>query len=655
MLKFSKLLPLIEGDDNGDDHHQLATQQDAFVDAPIFTSAVDKFIHSTSTHSTSFTPNTYPLFNPNFTSPWAKAPPQLIPQYGLIGIRQDLVNAIPEDRLVLANTNMPWSAFICGSQGSGKSHTMCCLLENALVRDSTVGELPNPLAAMVMHYDIYSSYSTTQLCEAAFLCSSGIPVTVLVSPSNIWAMKRLYGNLPGLGPFSPKPKVLPLYLEESQLDIERMLKLMSIDLTADTNAPLYMEVVVNIARELAMKGGFTYSEFRRRLDGNEWVTGQSVPLSMRLQLLDSIMAPSSFTKSTRPARAKENIWAFEPGSLTIVDLSDPFYSSDDACTMFSICLSIFLEERNKCGRMVVLDEAHKFLLQSGAAKILTNDLLSVIRQQRHTGTRVLIATQEPTVSHELIALVNATFVHRFISPAWYDVLKKHLAGANKHDSSFDGSLFDTIVSLRTGQALLFCPTAQVDLVEAPVNGGWMMKSLGNGYLKVKIRKRLTMDGGKSIMASDVSARDPHPTQVDIPMHVVDQKRNINRVTRGKELRRRSSNESMEYVPDVDLSNDTQTMLVHTTRNNPPRSAKLKSELNRQAEAMFKFEWYLFTRLTHEHRTELYRRVDTALGLRPGTALSDRDIVHYCEYDGLDTYLAACKQRDMDKIAKLNKH
>lgn len=56
---------------------------------------------------------------------------ELLPQYGLLGnfssnnikASKDLV-----DNIVLLNTNIPFSAFICGVQGSGKSYTTSCLL-----------------------------------------------------------------------------------------------------------------------------------------------------------------------------------------------------------------------------------------------------------------------------------------------------------------------------------------------------------------------------------------------------------------------------------------------------------------------------------------------------------------------------------------------
>ena len=132
-----------------------------------------------------------------------------------------------------------------------------------------------------------------------------------------------------------------------------------------------------------------------------------------------------------------------------------------------------------------------------------------------------VATQEPTLSPELIALSNATFVHRFLSPNWYETLRKHLAGANKQDRDVDNNtLFTKIVGLRTGQALLFCPTARMDVDtdnDGAHGGNWEPKPLNDGYVDIQVRKRLTADGGKSIMATDASLSTPQTEVDDIPM------------------------------------------------------------------------------------------------------------------------------------------
>ena len=57
----------------------------------------------------------------------------LFPQYSLLGEcrlagQSSLWPSSENDRLIFHNTNIPFSAFICGLQGSGKSHTLSCIL-----------------------------------------------------------------------------------------------------------------------------------------------------------------------------------------------------------------------------------------------------------------------------------------------------------------------------------------------------------------------------------------------------------------------------------------------------------------------------------------------------------------------------------------------
>ena len=146
------------------------------------------------------------------------------------------------DSRLFINMNAPWSAFICGSQGSGKSHTLSCMLEAAL-KPSRLGKLPCPLAGLVFHYDKFTGFSATQICEAAYLCSTGIKVTVLVSSSNYHRMRSAYEDLkiPGLPSDAPRPVVAPLLLEEKHLNIRLMLMLMAVD-GKDGKVSLYMEV-----------------------------------------------------------------------------------------------------------------------------------------------------------------------------------------------------------------------------------------------------------------------------------------------------------------------------------------------------------------------------------------------------------------------------
>ena len=57
--------------------------------------------------------------------------------------------------------------------------------------------------------------------------------------------------------------------------------------------------------------------------------------------------------------ALQKTWNFEPGGLTIVDLSCPFIDDNAACSLSAICLQLFLNKRENVGMVIALDEAHK--------------------------------------------------------------------------------------------------------------------------------------------------------------------------------------------------------------------------------------------------------------------------------------------------------
>ena len=157
---------------------------------------------------------------------------------------------------------------------------------------------------------------------------------------------------------------------------------------------------------------------------------------------------------------------------------------------------------------------------SAEAQTFTQTLLSTIRLQRHLGARVIISTQEPTISPALLDLCSVTIVHRFTSPDWLQSLKNHLAAVaseqldqisdasnqdeNQHERVIASArinkarrVFREIVNLRVGEALLFSPSAMIDVEGDGLSG---FTRLGMEFLRVRVRTRLTTDGGKSVMA-----------------------------------------------------------------------------------------------------------------------------------------------------------
>ena len=288
-------------------------------------------------------------------------------QYGLIGKQQshhhggfETTEGTPN--LIYGNHSEPWSTFICGSQGTGKSHTLANLLENCILSKHSLGEVPNPLTAIAFHFDAFTSFYSTQHCELAYFCSAGIKVRVVVAPENLDTMTRLYANLPGLPANAPKPEVFPLKLTERQLNITNMMTLMNVK--EDGHAPLYIASINSILREMKRgqnrRPGIDYGKFRALLAAQRFNESQIQMLQLRLQLLDECLETAVPGKGmTGDHKAYEDVWRFEPGTLTIVDLSSEFVNAGDACALFTVCLNLFMARRCETGRVVVLDEAHK--------------------------------------------------------------------------------------------------------------------------------------------------------------------------------------------------------------------------------------------------------------------------------------------------------
>ncbi|KAI1433787.1 hypothetical protein GGR50DRAFT_666429 [Xylaria sp. CBS 124048] len=454
-------------------------------------------------------------------------------QYGLLaGDARSLEGTSPEDPRIYYNVATPSSVFICGSQGSGKSHTLSCILENCLIQSSKLGDLPHPLTGLVFHYDNYASDSHVSPCEAAYLSSNpAIKVRVLCAPTNIRVVKESYSGLSNV-------TVEPLRLDQAELNTKRMLELMAFD---PSSQPLYVQVIQRILREMRLDqqeegNAFSYQTFTNKLGEVQFMGEQKRALQQRLDTLESFMVPSQAGHKLLPHKpvVTGTHWAPKAGELIIVDLTCPCVTAPAACALFNICLSIFLEQDSKLGRIIALDEAHRYMGESSECKILTESLLAAVRFQRHLGARIVISTQEPTISPKLLDLCNITIVHRFSSPDWLNVLTKHLAGISKvakvtsgvddetamseeEDTSLCGlrgisvspddpilDLFAQIVELHTGEALVFAPNAVVSMkvqTRSTPDSAIKPKKLAHHVLRVVVRARITEDGGRSIMAA----------------------------------------------------------------------------------------------------------------------------------------------------------
>jgi len=362
-----------------------------------------------------------------------------------------------------------------------------------------LGRLVKPLSGLVLH--VGETGACAAPCEAAYVGVSTInnakppPVVVYVAPSSLKRMRQVYSRL------GNNIEVKPLYFSPVELDAAAFLSLMAVN--SSDHAPLYMQTVLGILRELG--DDYTYSAFITRIEEHkkDMNPSQKAGLKQRLDLLQTFTQPVGKPKLPSKARIStaEEERRFASGRVTIVDLSDPFVDAAMAGAIFEICIRLFQRADVDTGKVLLVDEAHKYLSDASTAPTgLTRALLSLVRQQRHMSMRVIVSTQEPTVlPSAFIALCSVIILHRFASSAWWEHLKKHIPAtmSNEDDS------FDRVVTLKTGEALVCCPTGVYVGTEhgsEPEALKIRLLRFSRNFLVVRTRRRVTADGGVSLMA-----------------------------------------------------------------------------------------------------------------------------------------------------------
>jgi len=279
--------------------------------------------------------------------------------------------------------------------------------------------------------------------------------------------------------------VRPLYFTEEELDAQAFLSMMSVG--TSEGAPLYVQIILSILRELGES--YTYSIFKGRLDEKrrDFNPAQEAGLKQRMALLESFLF--KIRKDGKNAAAER----FREGQITIVDLSDPFIDPSSALGIFDVVTRLFVRAKVDTGKVLLVDEAHKYLTPNTTVTGLTKSLLTLIREQRHKGMRVIISTQEPTVVPPvLIDLCSVAVMHRFSSPSWWHHITQHVSADL---SSSDA--FDQVVKLQTGEAIILAPSGLY--ISTGMLSGTTLMNFGRRYLHARVRKRITTDGGASVL------------------------------------------------------------------------------------------------------------------------------------------------------------
>jgi DNA helicase HerA-like ATPase len=170
-----------------------------------------------------------------------------------------------------------------------------------------------------------------------------------------------------------------------------------------------------------------------------------------------------------------------PGRLIIVDLRDEFIEKDEALGLFVVMLNIFsgikTYDSKPFNKFIVFDEAHKYMDN----KDLTSSIVTAIREMRHKGVSIMIASQDPlSLPNEIIELSSMVLLHKFNSPQWVKHIQKSITQMT--------SLTPTdLSSLAPGEGFL-----------------WASKSTDKGLMnrpvKISARPRVTKHGGETLKA-----------------------------------------------------------------------------------------------------------------------------------------------------------
>lgn len=441
------------------------------------------------------------------------------------------------------NTSHPFCALALGLQGSGKSHTVGCLLESCLVpyklrrKGPPIVKLLNPMNALVLHYDS----SPLSECEIRGLlspnpdlpnqvCFDSKKTSVVLSNSYFDSRKDHYNNFPDVA-------MKRLLFRWSDLTADNIRTIMRVN----ESSPLYVTSMFNILRNHGTQGKLPpYRDFKKEVERTCTVPGQRGPLQQRLDILESLIVdcPSNEKYANH---AFDFSTFYEPSHLTIMDLTDPFLSAEDANAIFQIIVEKFQKAQppstaeettankkkknkknknamvasKKVSKLLMLDEAHKYL--SGVpSDMLTRTLVSAARLMRHDGLRLIIGTQSPlSIANELIELMSIVFVHRFHSIDWFNHLHRKVPLSLTQPVSespleepvselTNNDIFRTICELDTGTAMVFSSKIAVkESSRKDANKNVTKSELQTCKKSVtrimSIRQRITMDMGVSII------------------------------------------------------------------------------------------------------------------------------------------------------------
>ena len=369
-------------------------------------------------------------------------------------------------RKVAMDLSEPQTISLFGVQGAGKSYTLGTIIEMACTPIPGINNLPSPLATVVFHYSPTEDYKpefTSMVFPNSDLNQLEVlrerygaaptsleDVLILTSIAKVEERKAEY----------PSIQVLPITFASSELKTPHWKFLMG----AVGSQSMYLRQINQIMKKL--RNEMTLEGLRQGVENSTLADNLKELARARLGFAAEYI---------NDERSLSDV--VKPGRLIIVDLRDEFIDKDEALGLFMVMLQLFSDtssETKSFNKLIVFDEAHKYMQSPD----LVAGLVEVVREMRHKGTSILIASQDPaSIPISLIELSSQIILHRFNSPAWLKHVQKAVTVL--------GSLTpDKMSHLDSGEAYI-----------------WSGKATDNGFsqnaIKIRCRPRVTLHGGST--------------------------------------------------------------------------------------------------------------------------------------------------------------
>lgn len=381
-------------------------------------------------------------------------------QYGILG------KTIIGDRKIAIDLNETNTISLFGVQGGGKSYTIGTITEMVLKQISNINHLETPLAGVIFHYSESPDYAPEftsmifpndeegqlkKLREQYGAEATSIDDVILLTPKDkVELRKKEY----------PDIEVLPICFHSSELNVQDWMFLLG----AIGNDSTYIKQLKAIMKKV--RKNISLRNVRMGVSSTPLLsTNQKALAEQRLQFAEEYINDDYKLSDT-----------LKPGRLIIVDLRDEFIEEDEALGLFVVMLNIFSSvekfEDKSFNKFIVFDEAHKYMNN----KDLTGSIVTAIREMRHKGVSIMIASQDPmSLPTEIIELSSVMLLHKFNSPQWVKHVQKSIIQLNSLSSI-------EMASLVPGEAYLWA-TKSTD------------KSIMNRPIKISTRPRVTKHGG----------------------------------------------------------------------------------------------------------------------------------------------------------------